>query len=119
MEINRQYQSLIENLDRFIRKYYTNQAIRGGIFSVIYVLGFFLAINLLEYYLYLSPILRKVLFFGFIGSSAAFIGRFFVTPLLIQRPRKKQPNIDRVHIMPYHCTVNKWNGSGILGSTFQ
>ncbi len=84
MEINRQYQSLIENLDRFIRKYYTNQAIRGGIFSVIYVLGFFLAINLLEYYLYLSPILRKVLFFGFIGSSAAFIGRFFVTPLLHQ-----------------------------------
>ena len=84
MEINRQYQSLIENLDRFIRKYYTNQAIRGGIFSVIYVLGFFLAINLLEYYLYLSPILRKVLFYSFIGSSAAFVGRFLVIPLLHQ-----------------------------------
>jgi hypothetical protein len=76
VEIDRQYQALIENLDRFIRKYYTNQAIRGGIFSAIYVLGFFLAIDLTEYYLYLSPILRKVLFFGFIFSSAAFVGVF-------------------------------------------
>jgi hypothetical protein len=84
VEINRQYQSLIENLDRFIRKYYTNQAIRGGIFSLIYVLGFFLAINLLEYYLYLSPLLRKVLFFSFIGSSVAFVGRFLMVPLLHQ-----------------------------------
>ena len=84
MEINRQYQSLIENLDRFIRKYYTNQAIRGGIFSAIYVLGFFLAINLMEYYLYLSPLLRKVLFYGFIGSSAAYVARFLVLPLLHQ-----------------------------------
>jgi hypothetical protein len=84
MEINRQYQSLIENLDRFIRKYYTNQAIRGGIFSLIYVLGFFLAINLLEYYLYLSPVLRKVLFFSFIGSSIAFVARFLIVPLLHQ-----------------------------------
>jgi hypothetical protein len=84
VEINRQYQSLIENLDRFIRKYYTNQAIRGGIFSAIYVLGFFLAINLMEYYLYLSPGLRKVLFFGFILSSIAFVGRFLLLPLLHQ-----------------------------------
>ena len=84
MEINRQYQSLIENLDRFIRKYYTNQAIRGAIFSAIYILGFFLAINLMEYYLYLSPILRKLLFFGFILSSAAFVGRFLIIPLLHQ-----------------------------------
>ena len=84
MEINRQYQSLIENLDRFIRKYYTNQAVRGGIFSVIYVLGFFLAINLLEYYLYLPPGLRKLLFYSFIGSSVAFVGVFFVVPLLHQ-----------------------------------
>ncbi len=84
MEINRQYQSLIENLDRFIRKYYTNQAIRGGIFCVVYVLGFFLAINLLEYYLYLSPLLRKVLFYSFIGSSLAFVARFLAVPLLHQ-----------------------------------
>lgn len=76
------YQSLLEKLDAFIRKYYTNQLMRGAIFSGVYVLAFFLAINLLEYYLYLPPALRKILFFGFIFSSAAFIARFVVVPLM-------------------------------------
>jgi hypothetical protein len=76
------YQSLLEKLDAFIRKYYTNQLLRGVIFSGVYVLAFFLAINLLEYYLYLSPVLRKVLFFGFILSSLAFVARFVAVPLM-------------------------------------
>ncbi|MES2621272.1 MAG: DUF4175 family protein [Bacteroidota bacterium] len=76
------YNSLIEKLDKFIRKYYTNQLIRGAIFSAVYILAFFLAINLLEYYFYLSPLFRKILFFGFILSSAAFTVNFFLVPLL-------------------------------------
>ena len=58
------YNSLLERLDKFIRKYYTNQLIRGAIFSAVYVLAFFLAINLLEYFFYLPSALRKILFFG-------------------------------------------------------
>lgn len=76
------YNSLIEKLDGFIRKYYTNQIIRGAIFSAVYVLAFFLAINLMEYYLYLSPLLRKFLFYGFLLSSGVFIARFVAYPLL-------------------------------------
>ena len=76
------YNALLEKLDKFIRKYYTNQLLRGAIFSAVYVLAFFLAINLLEYYLYLPGYLRKILFFGFMVSSAVFVGRFFVVPLL-------------------------------------
>src|SRR5688572_4967094 len=76
------YNSLIEKLDKFIRKYYTNHAIRGAIFSAVYILAFFLVINLLEYYFYLSPIMRKILFFGFLLSSAAFTANFFLVPLL-------------------------------------
>lgn len=77
-----QYNSLIEKLDKFIRKYYTNQLIRGAIFSAVYVLAFFLAINLLEYYFYLSTGMRKVLFYGFILSSVVFTANFFLLPLL-------------------------------------
>ncbi len=77
-----QYNSLVEKLDKFIRKYYTNQLIRGAIFSAVYVLAFFLAINLLEYYFYLSTGMRKVMFYGFILSSAAFTANFFLIPLL-------------------------------------
>ena len=77
-----QYNSLLQKLDQFIRRYYTNQLIRGAIFSAIYILAFFLAINLLEYYFYLSTVMRKVLFYGFIASSLAFIGNYFFVPLL-------------------------------------
>lgn len=77
-----QYDSLIVKLDKFTRKYYTNQVIRGAIFSAIYVLGFFLAINLMEYYFYLSTGMRKVLFYGFLLSSIAFTGRYLMVPLL-------------------------------------
>lgn len=77
-----QYNELIHKLDKFIRKYYTNQLLRGLIFSAVYVLGLFLLINVAEYYLYLSPALRKVLFYGFLISSAAFVGRFVGLPLL-------------------------------------
>ncbi|HRG87375.1 MAG TPA: DUF4175 family protein [Chitinophagales bacterium] len=79
---NSPYNSLINKLDKFIRKYYTNQLIRGAIFSAVYVLAFFLAINLLEYYFYLSTGMRKVLFFGFLLSSVAFVANFFIVPLL-------------------------------------
>ena len=68
MALHSSYQQLIEKLDKFSRKYYTNKIIRGLIFSAVYVLAFFLAINLLEFYFYLPGSLRKVLFFGFIAS---------------------------------------------------
>jgi hypothetical protein len=38
----------------------------------------------MEYYLYLSPFLRKLLFWSFIGSSVVFVGRFLVVPLMHQ-----------------------------------
>lgn len=81
-EQSSQYNSLIARLDSFTRRFYTNQVIRGAIFSAIYVLAFFMAINLMEYYFYLSTTLRKVMFYGFILSSLGFIGRFFVLPML-------------------------------------
>ena len=83
MQQNTAYQSLIQKLDQFIRKYYTNEVIRGGIFAFTYVIVFFLAINLLEYYLYLSSTLRKLLFLGFIFSSLIVLFRFVFYPILL------------------------------------
>jgi hypothetical protein len=76
------YTSLLEKLDKFVRKFYTNQLVRGAIFSSVYITAFFLAINLLEYYLYLPAVFRKILFFGFIFSSIAFVARYVATPLM-------------------------------------
>jgi DNA repair exonuclease SbcCD ATPase subunit len=77
-----QYDALLDRLDGFTRKFYTNELIRGGMFSAAYVLALFTAINLLEYYLYLPPLWRKAMFYGFVLSSIAFIGRFIGLPLL-------------------------------------
>ena len=76
------YNSLIQKLDQFIRKYYTNEMIRGAIFSAIYILVFFQAINVVEYYFYLPGYLRKILFFGFILSSIILVANLFFRPLL-------------------------------------
>ncbi len=77
-----QYSELLNKLDSFTRKFYLNQILRGSIFSAVYVLALFLAVNLLEYHLFLAPTMRKVLFYGFVGSSLLFIARFVGLPLL-------------------------------------
>lgn len=76
------YQLLIEKLDRFIRKYYLNQFIRGILFSVGFVFLFFLIINVLEHYFYFGTGPRKILFFSFLLSSIAALGYWVFTPLL-------------------------------------
>ncbi|MCS6935826.1 MAG: DUF4175 family protein [Chitinophagales bacterium] len=82
MNVSGTYLQLIEKLDRFIRKYYINEMIRGSIFTAIYTLALFITVNVLEYYLYLPPLWRKVLFYGFILSTAAVAARFVALPLL-------------------------------------
>lgn len=82
MSVNQQYQQLIKRLDDFIRRYYTNEIIRGSIFSIIYVLLFFLLINFLEYKFYFTPAIRKFLFYGFLISSLLFIYLFVIQPLM-------------------------------------
>lgn len=76
------YSSLVEKLDRFIRKYYTNEIIRGSIFTAVYVLALFITINVLEYYLYLPPLWRKALFYGFVVSSVGVAAQFIFRPLM-------------------------------------
>ena len=44
------YELLIQKLDEFIRKYYTNLLIRGAIYSLSLLLLSFLSITLLEYF---------------------------------------------------------------------
>lgn len=75
------YSELLNKLDAFTRKYYLNEILRGVIFTSIYVLVLFLFVNLAEYYLFLSTTLRKVLFYGFLFSSALVFTRFVLLPL--------------------------------------
>ncbi|MEM9847233.1 MAG: DUF4175 family protein, partial [Bacteroidota bacterium] len=75
------YQLLIEKLDQFIRKFYVNQMIRGALYTTALILVLFLGLNFLEHYFYFDSSVRKVLFFSFIGVSAAAIVAWIIVPL--------------------------------------
>lgn len=75
------YRELLNKLDAFIRKYYTNQLIRGGIYAFALLLGFYLAVTLLESYAWFSPSVRSVLFYVYITSTAIVLWKLVLTPL--------------------------------------
>lgn len=75
------YQSLIEKLDEFIRKYYKNQLLRGLIYSTALVLLFFVSITVLEYYAHFNTAVRTVLFYSFILSTLFVLIKYIAIPL--------------------------------------
>ncbi len=76
------YQLLIEKLDQFTRKFYVNQLIRGGLYSLALLLVLFLGLNFLEYHFYFKPGTREALFFSFVGISAVALFIWVALPLL-------------------------------------
>ena len=76
------YQLLIEKLDKFTRKYYINQLIRGSLYSIALILALFILMNFLEYNFYYGTTGRKLLFYSFIGISIAALGFWVFSPLL-------------------------------------
>ncbi len=75
------YDLLISKLDKFTRKYYLNQVIRGFLYTTAVVLALFITINLLEHYAYFDSGVRKGLFFGFIATSLLALGYWVLLPL--------------------------------------
>jgi hypothetical protein len=76
------YSLLIQKLDEFTRKYYKNQIIRGALYSVAIILGFFLLITILEYFGRFSSDVRTLFFWLFILSSGFVLVKFILIPLL-------------------------------------
>ncbi len=75
------YDQLIQKLDQFIRKYYINGVIRGLLYSVGLVLALFLLVSLLESQFYFDTAMRKLMFYGFVGISAAAFTGWVLLPL--------------------------------------
>ncbi|MBL7924491.1 MAG: DUF4175 domain-containing protein, partial [Bacteroidia bacterium] len=75
------YRELLEKLDAFIRKYYTNQLIRGGIYAFALLLVFYLGITLLESFAWFSPAVRSVLFYTYLAATGFVLWTLVFTPL--------------------------------------
>jgi hypothetical protein len=76
------YQLLIEKLDQFIRKYYVNQLIRGGLYATGLILALFLGLNFAENFAYFPPSVKTPLVWGFVGISAIALWVWVLMPAM-------------------------------------
>ena len=74
------YALLIEKIDEFIRKYYLNKIIRGSIYLAASLFGSYVLVTMAEYYGNFSPVIRTVLFYGFIGLNLTILTRWIILP---------------------------------------
>ena len=76
------YAHLIAKLDGFIRRYYTDRAIRGALYSVGLLVGMFLLAAGLEHLGHFGTGVRTALFWGTVASMAVIVVRFIALPLI-------------------------------------
>jgi hypothetical protein len=94
---------IINKLKQFIKKYYTNQIIKGGILSLFILLLFFIFISLLEFYMNFDVGLRTILFWSYLIINSLIIIRFILLPLLkLFNIRKGITYKDAAKILGHH-----------------
>lgn len=74
--------NIVDNLDRFIRKYYKNRLLKGLLYSVGILGILFLLEVVLEHFGYFGTGVRTLLFWLFIVVFLVVIGYYVVVPLL-------------------------------------
>lgn len=72
---------IFQKLEHFIKKFYTNELIRGIIFFIGLGLLYFLFTLFVEYFLWLKPMGRKLLFWIFILVETFLMFRFILYPI--------------------------------------
>jgi hypothetical protein len=72
---------IYDKLEAFIKKYYVNELLKGLIFFVGLGLLYFLVTLFIEYFLWLKPTGRTILFWLFIVVEFVLLSRFILFPL--------------------------------------
>lgn len=70
-----------QKLEAFIKKYYTNELIKGTILFFAIGLLYLIVTLLVEYFLWLSPLGRRILFWTFILFELGLFFRFILFPV--------------------------------------
>lgn len=95
MSNNLEHQNLIYNkLEQFIKKFYTNELLRGTIFFVGLGLLYFIFTLFIEYFLWLKPMARTILFWTFIAVELFLLFRFILFPVFKLFKLQKGINFD-------------------------
>jgi hypothetical protein len=75
------FNNIQEKLQQFIKKYYTNELIKGLILFSAFGLLYFIFTIFIEHFLWLQPGARSVLFFGFVLVELILLIRFIALPI--------------------------------------
>lgn len=98
------FQTLLEKLDEFTRKFYVNQIIRGVLLFLSLAFALFITLVVLEYFGEFNSSIRTGLFFGFALLMLAVFGFLIAVPLL--------------KIVSIGKKISKQQASQIIGSHF-
>lgn len=80
--MNNNYSFLVAKLEKFIRKYYLNELIRGAIYFSALLLISLLLVSTIEYFGHLGSGPRIVLFYSFVLGHAIALFFWVISPLL-------------------------------------
>ena len=75
------FNNIKQKLQQFVRKYYTNELIKGIILFASFGLLYFLITLFIEYILWLPPTSRSILFYVFIAVELGLLIKFIAIPL--------------------------------------
>jgi hypothetical protein len=75
------FKTIQEKLQQFIKKYYTNELLKGAILFFAIGVMYFMATLFIEYLLWLSSAMRTLLFWMFIGVELTLFIKFIALPL--------------------------------------
>ena len=75
------YDTLIQRLEAFIRKYYKNLVIKGVLLSLSLLLFFFLLFVTLEFLGHFNSTIRMVLFYTYLGGALFLLVKLIAIPL--------------------------------------
>ncbi|MCB0479852.1 MAG: hypothetical protein KDC83_00395 [Flavobacteriales bacterium] len=76
------YDILNQKIDKFIRKYYLNKLISGGIYFLGLFVAFTILVSVLEHFGRFGSTVRGVFLFSFITLNLVVLARFVVIPVL-------------------------------------
>ncbi len=73
---------LVDKLNSFKLRYYSFKLLKGAVISLFFILIVYTVFSLIEYFVYLSSDVRKMVFFGFLIFSGFLLIQFVGIPLL-------------------------------------
>ncbi len=76
------FKILVNKLNSFKLRYYSFELLKGAMVSLFFILIVYTTFSVIEYFVYLSSDIRKIVFFGFLIFSGFLLIQFIGIPLL-------------------------------------